>query len=66
MPKTEMYSCQKSQNQFVDESSIVRNYREARIFALSEEEEQAHMDFMAKNLKNAVWLLEPEVAENKE
>ena len=57
---------QTSQNQFVDESSIVRNYREARVFSLSEEEEQAHIDFMAKNLKNAVWLLEPEAAENKE
>lgn len=42
--------------QFVDESTIVRQFREARVFALSAEEEQAHLDFMNKNLTDALWL----------
>lgn len=41
---------------FVDESTIVRQFREARIFALSPEEEQVHLDFMSKNITDAVWL----------
>ena len=48
---------QKSNNLFIDESAIVRNFREARIFALSEEEEKNHIEFMEKNLKDPVWLM---------
>lgn len=42
--------------QFIDESQIERKYREPRIFALSEEEEQAHTEFLTNELKEAVWL----------
>ena len=42
--------------QFVDESQIQRKYREPRVFALSEEEEKAHMEFLTNELKEAVWL----------
>ena len=42
--------------QFIDESQIQRKYREPRVFALSEEEEKAHLEFMEKNLTDAVWL----------
>ena len=42
--------------QFIDESQIQRKYREPRVFALSEEEEKAHLAFMEKNLTDAVWL----------
>ena len=42
--------------QFIDESKIERKYREPRVFALSEEEEKAHIEFMEKNLKEPVWL----------
>ena len=42
--------------QFIDESQINRTFREARVFALSAEEEQAHIDFMTKNLTNPIWL----------
>lgn len=42
--------------QFIDENKIERKYREPRIFALSEEEEKEHLEFMEKNLKEAVWL----------
>ena len=42
--------------QFIDESQIKRNYREPRVFALSEEEEKVHLAFMEKNLTDAVWL----------
>ena len=27
-----------------------------RVFALSEEEQQAHLDFIEKKIKNALWL----------
>lgn len=42
--------------QFIDESQISRKFREARVFALSPEEEQAHVDFMTKNLTDPIWL----------
>lgn len=42
--------------QFIDENQIKRNYREPRVFALSEEEEKEHLEFMEKNLTDAVWL----------
>ena len=42
--------------QFIDESQIERKYREPRIFALSEDEEKAHLEFMEKELKEPVWL----------
>ena len=45
-----------SGSQFIDESKIERKYREPRIFALSEEEEQAHKEFLTNELKEAVWL----------
>lgn len=44
-----------AKSQFI-ENTIERVYREPRIFALSAEEEQAHLDFMAANLSDAVWL----------
>ena len=43
-------------SQFIDESKIERKYREPRIFALSAEEEQAHLEFMKNNLTDAIWL----------
>ena len=43
-------------SQFIDESQAERKYREPRVFALSEEEEKAHIEFMEKNLKEPVWL----------
>ena len=46
--------------QFIDESKIERTYREPRVFALSEDEEKEHLEFMEKNLNNAVWLLSNE------
>ncbi len=33
-----------------------RIYHEARVFALSEEEEQTHREFLEKKIKNAIWL----------
>lgn len=42
--------------QFISDNKTERKYREPRIFSLSEEEEKAHIDFMEKNLKEAVWL----------
>lgn len=51
---------QVSTNQFIDESKIERTYREPRVFTLSEEEEKEHLEFMEKNLNNAVWLISNE------
>lgn len=42
--------------QFVEESQVERKYREARVFALSEEEEKAHQEFLKNELNEAVWL----------
>lgn len=33
-----------------------RTYHEARVFTLSEEEEQTHREFLEKKIKNAIWL----------
>ncbi len=35
---------------------VERIFRKARKFTLSEEEEQAHREFLKKNIKNAIWL----------
>lgn len=42
-----------------------RVFREARSFPLSEEEKQLHLDFLANNIKEAIWTAsaEPEKAE---
>ena len=45
----------KSFNTF-SEFSGDRTYHEARVFALSEEEEQTHREFLEKKIKNAIWL----------
>lgn len=47
-------------NQFIDESKIERTYREPRVFSLSDDEEKEHLEFMEKNLNNAVWLISNE------
>ncbi len=45
---------------FADHSAQQRVFREARSFPLSEEAKQLHLDFLAKNIKNAVWTAVPE------
>ena len=45
----------KSLNTFSDFNGD-RIYHEARVFALSEEEEQTHREFLEKKIKNAIWL----------
>ena len=42
--------------QFIDDNKIERKYREPRVFALSEEEEQAHQEFLKNEITDAVWL----------
>ena len=42
--------------QFIDDNKIERKYREPRVFALSEEEEQAHQKFLKNEITDAVWL----------
>lgn len=43
----------------VDFSSInVSNYREPRIFAITEEEIKAHDEFLEKKIKGALWLID--------
>ena len=44
---------------FADSSQQKREFRPARNFDLSAEEIQAHNDFLAANIKDAVWLKEP-------
>ena len=44
---------------FMDSSQQKREFRPARNFDLSAEEIQAHNDFLAANIKDAVWLKEP-------
>jgi DNA polymerase-3 subunit epsilon len=44
---------------------VKRVFREARKFLFSEEENLAHREFLEKNIKNPIWLLD-EVEENKE
>lgn len=44
---------------FADSSQQKREFRPARNFDLSAEEIQAHSDFLAANIKDAVWLKEP-------
>lgn len=41
---------------FADNSVQKRVHREARKFVLSEAEKQMHFDFLAKNIKNAIWV----------
>lgn len=41
---------------FADNSGQKRVHREARNFVLSEAEKQMHFDFLAKNIKNAIWV----------
>ena len=50
---------------FADSSAQKRVFREARSFPLSEEEKQLHLDFLANNIKEAIWTasVEPEKAE---
>lgn len=43
-------------NNFVDESTIQRTYREPRLFPLSAEEEQAHKEFLEGNISGSIWL----------
>ena len=43
---------------FADSSLQKREFKPARIFDLSEAEIQAHNDFLAANIKDAVWLKE--------
>ncbi|MBQ8785098.1 MAG: DNA polymerase III subunit epsilon [Alphaproteobacteria bacterium] len=45
----------KASNTFSD-FEVERIFRKAREFTLSEEEEQAHREFLKKNIKNAIWL----------
>lgn len=40
---------------FADSSAQKRVFREARSFPLSEEEKQLHLDFLANNIKEAIW-----------
>lgn len=47
---------QKSQNSGVATAEIKRVYREPRLFAVTEEEIEAHRTFLEKNIKNAIWL----------
>ena len=42
-----------------------RIYHEARVFALSEEEEQTHREFLEKKIKNAIWLSDELVSSDK-
>lgn len=51
---------------FADSSAQKRVFREARSFPLSEEEKQLHLDFLANNIKEAIWTAsaEPEKAES--
>lgn len=44
---------------FVDSSQQKKEFRPARNFDLSEEEIQAHNDFLTANIKDAVWFKEP-------
>ena len=44
---------------FADSSQQKREFRPTRNFDLSAEEIQAHNDFLAANIKDAVWLKEP-------
>ena len=39
-----------------DENKTEHKYREPRVFAISDEEEQIHQNFLKENLKDAVWL----------
>ena len=50
---------------FADSSAQKRVFREARSFPLSEEEKQLHLDFLANNIKEAIWTAsaEPEKVE---
>jgi len=45
---------------FADNSDKKRVFREARSFPLSEEEKQLHFEFLAQNIKNAVWTAQAE------
>ena len=42
--------------QFIDDNKIERKYREPRVFTLSEEEEQAHQEFLKNEINEALWL----------
>ncbi len=44
---------------FADSSQQKKEFRPARNFDLSEEEIQAHNDFLTANIKDAVWFKEP-------
>ncbi len=44
---------------FTDSSQQKKEFRPARNFDLSEEEIQAHNDFLTANIKDAVWFKEP-------
>lgn len=44
----------------VNENDISRTFREARVFALSEDEMQKHQEFLEKRIKGAIWLAVPE------
>ena len=46
------------------EAGIVRNFREPRLFPLSEEELKAHHDFLNSKIKGALWLATEEVSDS--
>jgi len=49
-----------SANVFVENPAAGKTYREPRVFALTAEEENAHLEFLQNKIKNALWLAEPE------
>ncbi|MBE6462649.1 MAG: DNA polymerase III subunit epsilon [Alphaproteobacteria bacterium] len=65
-PTMDLSSSVKTKDDKSSESiEVKRVFREARKFLFSEEENLAHREFLEKNIKNPIWLLD-EVEENKE
>lgn len=65
-PTMDLSSSFKTKDDKSSESiEVKRVFREARKFLFSEEENLAHREFLEKNIKNPIWLLD-EVEENKE
>ena len=58
-------SSSKDSSKKIENIEIKRVYREARIFAMPDDWEEKHREFLLKNIKNPIWLSD-EVEEKKE